>query len=190
MKLNITGIPLLCSLVIFGCPKEADWSTDPPTNIAQTNQVRREIGIRMIKDNWTFYGRQFGEETWKDGKFHCKKVCYDDSFNKFAGKRKPPGQVRYSYNYEKILWESDHYYTGATYTHPDPDAGTSWEHLSILYDYGTKRFGVYYHGSNSELISLIEGLEHITKSGYMGKTNEDTLLVADKILEKLGLKRL
>jgi hypothetical protein len=120
---------------------------------------------------------------WKDGKHACKKVCYDD----YVDKHGISTSHEYSYDYDRILWEQDYYYTGRTYPSFDTDAGTSWEKLAILYDYRTRRFTVHVTTDDQKVLALANMLGF---HGGMGATNQETLEVADKILKKWGKSRL
>ena len=168
---------------LFGCER-SDWSTDPPPpeSIAATNEVRIEHGVRTIKKNWTFYARQFGEEKWHNAKGQlCKQVYYDRL-------------------YHDIHAESDYYYSGRTFRSLDPDGGTVQEMAQISYVYVAKRFAIAVITDNKEIRSMVDGLGEMLKYptiygsyvgyGYMGRTNEETLNVADKILKMWGLERL
>ena len=174
-------------IFLYGCPDDtrtSDWSTDPPPDevIAKTNEIRKKLGVRQIQDDWTFYGRQFGEEKWKDANGDgCKVVVYNE-------------------NYEDILREYDTYRSGRTFQSLDPDGGIGPEFLAITYDYQQKRFAISAVTDNWEIKSMIEdlekGLPDLRKGkdggydGLMGKTNEETLEVVDKIFKMWGLKRL
>ncbi len=171
---------LLNCITFCGCSdkeegRRSDYSTDPPSDekIAETNKIREEYGIRQIKKNWIFNYREFGAERWKDEKgFPCKSVRYDK-------------------NYKQILSEHDFYYTGRTYPSLDPDGGTSFEHLTIAYDYTRGRFAVVPTTDNKDIINMVDPLkEHVIEFGFTGKTNEQALEVADNILKMWGLERL
>lgn len=155
--------------------RRSGYSTDPPSNekIVETNKIRKEYGIRQIKKSWIFNYREFGIERWKDERgFPCKRVRYD----------------KY---YEQILSEHDFYYTGRTFPCLDPDGGISSEHLTIAYDYTRGRFAVVPTTDNNDIIRIIDPLrEHVIEFGYIGKTNEEALEVADEILKMWGLERL
>ncbi len=177
MKNRKHMIVWICLLAI-GCRDDGGFSTVPPTDTKQTNQLRRKLHLRPIKESWSFYGRQGSEESWTDqAGAECKRV----------GRDQPGGA---------ILWEEDYYYSGRTWE--DPIDGTGWEMLTIHYVYGTKRFHLGYVGPNAAqtpsavdpaVVSLLEGLEE-TVHGQAGKTNEATLSAAEKILARWGLKRL
>ncbi|MHC4633207.1 MAG: hypothetical protein ACYS9C_18330 [Planctomycetota bacterium] len=172
---------LVVFMWLFGCEAE-DWSTDPPPteNIVATNKIRKERGVREIKDSWTFYIRRSGKEVWKDKtRWICKNVHYD----------------RY---YQEIRYEADYYYSGRTFL--SPDGVTTREKLLIGYFYGPDRFYTYIITDNKQIESMVGGLKEWMKYpspdgdyltyGRMGKTNEETLEVADKILKMWGLERL
>lgn len=183
---KFTFIFIISCLVFGGCRK-GDWSTDPPPpeKITATNKVRSELGIRQIKENWSFYGRRSGKESWKDENGNgCKDVIYDK-------------------NYETILSEADYYYSGRSFPTPDPDTflDTSLvgEMLQIVYDYRIKRFGIVVSTDNEEIQPMEDKLRDtkpyisdfsVAINGFMGRTNKDTLEVADKILKMWGLERL
>ncbi|MBA7700216.1 hypothetical protein ES703_108925 [subsurface metagenome] len=162
-------------LVSLGCSEKEYWSTDPPSDekITETNKIREKYGIRQIKKNWSFNYREFGAEHWKDERgFPCKSV-------------------RYGKNSEQILSEHDFYRTGRTYPSLDPDGGNSFEKLTIAYDYIRGRFAIAPTTDNKNIIHMMDPLrEHVIEFGYTGKTNEEALEVADKILKMWGLERL
>ncbi|MHC4153822.1 MAG: hypothetical protein ACYST6_02685 [Planctomycetota bacterium] len=193
-------------LTLFACSKKergrvSDWSTEPPTadKIEETNKVRDKYGIRRIKGSWTFYGREFGVEKWKDGKFTCKTVCCDDKDRRPRVKNRATEESSRGYSYETILYETDYYYTGRTYLGHDSDAGPSSEVLTVTYDYSQKRFGLLVVTDNKQIEALVKSLKDMLTRperygpvvlGYMARTNAETLLVADRILEIWGLRRL
>lgn len=161
-----------------GARMKSDWSTDPPSpeKIAASNKIRKELGIREIKHSWSFYGREFGGEKWKDGKLLCKTVRYDDG-------------------YKTIQWETDEYYSGRRYQHSDPDSNSLVaEELNVCYDYRTERFSIVVSTDNEQFkdweYELCETTPDNCSSGFMGRTDEDTLAVVDKILKAWGLERL
>lgn len=193
-----------------GCREEGDWSTDPPPpkKIAQTNELRRQHGVRQIKDDWVFCIRRAGEEVWKDGKHACKKICYDDHSTEHGSSASP----EYSYNYDRMLWEQDHYYTGRTFPSFDTDAGPSSENLAVYYDYRTGRFTVHVTTDDQQVLALAntrvsDGGMGVTNQGTsraiqaqlvrvnefygLGEaTNEQALEFADKVLKMWGKSRL
>jgi hypothetical protein len=173
----------IISCLVFGGCRKSDWSTDPPPaeKIVVTNKVRSELGVRQIKGNWTFYGREFGTEKWK---YETGSACKD---------------VMYDRNYETILCEADYYYSGCLVSHPDPDADLVREMLQIVYDYRIKRFGIIVTTDNEDIKSMEDKLSDTTPDsshfnvaipGFMGRTNKEALEVADKILKIWGLERL
>lgn len=174
-------------LATAGCRRhrESDWSTNPPSasSIRATNKVRQEHGVRQIKKTWIFYGREFRAEKWKDEKGQrCKVVCYNDD------------------RYHEIQYEGDYYFSGARFPSHDPDGGISREFLSISYFYAAKRFAIAVVTDNKEIESMVkqltDAITYPTKygsyGGYgaMGKTNEETLRIAEKILQMWGQSRL
>ncbi|MHC4676127.1 MAG: hypothetical protein ACYTBZ_26855 [Planctomycetota bacterium] len=187
------NISIVCCLVVLhfaavifmmaGPPKD-DWSTDPPApeSIAETNEIRRERGVREIKEDWTFYGRHFGAEIWKEPSGRsCKNVQHDKS-------------------YHEIWIEYDHYYSGRTFlSYPDREL-TLRETLFIHYFYGPDRFSINVRTDNKQIESMVDGLKEGMRYpnpdgeylgyGRMGKTNEETLEVAEKILKMWGIERL
>ena len=162
-----------------GARIKSDWTTDPPPaeKIAATNEVRKKLGIRQIKEHWTFYGREFGAEILKDGKSPCKVVQHDKS-------------------YETILSEQDSYYTGRQFRSLDGETSSVAEYLAVFYDYRKKRFGLAVVTDNEEIMDMEQALYETTLvavgeiHGFIGRTNDETLKVADKILKMWGLERL
>ncbi len=162
----------------YGCSrKERNESTEPPSEerIAQTNKVRKELGIREIKDDWIFEERESGAERWKDnGGYRLKSVKYDDE-------------------YEEILWEIDYYYSGRSFQNPAVADGTSKESLAFHYNYRKRDFMVFVVSDDEKILSLVEGwYDFISKAewGNARQRNEETIRVAEKILKMWGLQRL
>ena len=172
---------LLAACMAFsGCSRrKSDWSTDPPSaeKIAATNKVREQLGIRQIKHTWSFYGREFGAEIWKSNNMPYKVVQHDKS-------------------YETILWEQDNYYTGRQFRSLDRETSSCAELFVVFYDYRKKRFGLAVVTDNEEIMDMEQALHETTLAavgeihGFMGRTNDETLKVADKILKMWGLERL
>ncbi|MBE0535684.1 MAG: hypothetical protein IH624_08435 [Phycisphaerae bacterium] len=154
-------------LVGHGCVKEPPYKKEPVSDVAKTNEVRKELGIREVKDDWEFCGHRFGEDTWKYGAFECKKVKLNEEL-------------------DRILWEQDYYYTGVTWTDID---GTNREFLAITYDYNEGVFFVVYNGQQAKLDALQNRLAS-TYYGFMAETNEETLRIADEMLAAIGKSRL
>jgi len=178
MWIEITSVMLLAACMTCSGCSDSDWSTDPPSpdKIAATNKVRQKLGIRQMKDNWTFYGREFGCEKWKETQNAlCKRVKYDKE-------------------YETILWEEDRYYTGRQILTPDREAGLVSECLSVYYDYRSDRFSLTVSTDDEDIMAMENALIETTPEGksfgFNARTNEETLEVADKILKKWNLKRL
>jgi len=179
MFIKETSIVVLVACMAFsGCSRrKSDWSTAPPSpqKIATTNKVREQLGIRQIKNTWTFYGREFGAEKWKSNNMPCKTLQHDKK-------------------YEAILWEQDSYYTGRRFRSLDEDSGPWTEHLVVFYDYRTKRFGLVAVTDNEEIMDMEQALHETTPQGeplgFMGRTNDQTLEVVDKILTMWKLERL
>lgn len=158
---------ILISLIIFlGCERQSPYKKQPVIDVAKTNEIRKQLGIREIKNEWEFYVHQFGFDKWRDN-YECKVVKLNEEL-------------------DRILWEQDYYYTGVTWTDYE---GTHWEFLTITYEYTSKLFSIYYIGQQTKLNSLQEGLERI-EYGFKSDTNEDTLKIADEMLKELGLTRL
>lgn len=114
--MRIYGYISLCLLImtIQGCAKKTPYSTSPKSDIEKTNAVRRELGIREIKPDWQFYIHQFNMDKWKDHDYLSKTVQMTEDPN-------------------ELLWETDEYYTGATWI--TANNGVAWEHVVIAYDY-------------------------------------------------------
>ena len=189
--LTFLKIVMVCFLVVLHCvpvvfimakPLKDDWSTDPPPpeSIAATNEIRRERGVREIKEDWTFYGRHFGAEIWKEPSgWSCKTVQHDKS-------------------YHAIWIEFDDYYSGRTFL-TGPDKVNFRETLSINYFYGPNRFSISVITGNKEIDSMVDGLKERMRYpnpdgdyliyGRMDETNEEILEVAEKILKIWGLER-
>lgn len=191
--LTFLKIVMVCFLVVLHCVPvvfimaeslldiwSRDWSTNPPPpeKIEETNRIRRERGVREIKEDWTFYGRRSWKEEWKDEKGRgCKNVHFD----------------RY---YQEIRYETDYYYSGRTF---HAFEGETEEILIIYYFCDPDRFSLSILTGNRQIRSMVRGLkewmrypspdgDYITH-GRMGETNEETLDVAEKILKMWGLER-
>jgi hypothetical protein len=160
-----------------GCSPSGGFSTVPPNDTPQANQARIQIGIRQIKSDWTFYGREFEAEKWKDGTNLCKMVQRDGT--------------------GALLWEQDYYCSGLSYATPK---GTDWEFLAVNYDYATKQASLDYVGTNAALAAMVQTLPlapfgpkdqlgQRTKS-HVGNSNQEAFAVADKVLATWNKTRL
>ncbi len=175
---------LLCSFC-GGC-RDSDFSTDPPAGetIRATNVIRQKLGVREIKDTWSFYGRRSDAEDWLlEG-----------------ANAKPAKRVQYDKEYKNILWEQDYYYSGRMIPSIDGEGGPTEEMLTVTYSYACEHFTFVAKTDNPAVQSLED---HICwnvqpslpkcacqKSGFRAQTNEETLKVVDKILEIWGIDRL
>ncbi|MBN1294811.1 MAG: hypothetical protein JXB48_23445 [Candidatus Latescibacteria bacterium] len=168
--MRIYGYISLCLLImtIQGCAEKTPYSMSPKSDIEKTNAVRRELGIREIKPDWQFYIHQFNMDKWKDHDYLSKTVQMTEDPN-------------------ELLWETDEYYTGATWI--TANNGVAWEHVVIAYDYTAKQFSIDYSGPNAKINILFENIG-MTSYGYAANSNEETLKLADKVLSLLGLSRL
>jgi hypothetical protein len=156
-------------IVGFGCSPSGSFSKVPPSDTAQSNQTRAQLGIRPIKKEWTFYGREFQAEKWEDGTNLCKMVQRDT-----AG---------------ALLWEQDYYYSGTSYATAQ---GTEWEFLSVNYDYSSKQASLDYVGTNMAIATLFQNLTLAAfgskdefgrrTQSHVGSNNQETFAVADKVL--------
>jgi hypothetical protein len=161
----------------FGCSPSGGFSTVPPNDTPQSNQTRVQIGLRPIKSDWTFYGREFQAEKWKDGTNLCKMVQRDSS--------------------GALLWEQDYYYSGLSYATPK---GTDWEFLAVNYDYAAKQAALDYTGTNAAIAALVQNLTLIPfgpkdqfgqrTQSRAGSDNQETFAVADKVLAMWNRTRL
>lgn len=184
---------VMAVVTLCGCSKKDEYeSTSPPSaeRIAQTNKVRKELGLREIKDDWTFEGRKSNKEWvklrqkhnrqlglreikddddlvfkiteyWNDNMGHkCKSVVYD--------------------KYEEILAERDFYYSGRSFQMPDKDTPAK-EFLILSYDYRKRDYMALVISDDEKILSLIEEGRN---------TDEENLLIAEKILKIWGLQRL
>jgi hypothetical protein len=181
-----------CVLITFtcGCSEEepyVDWKAPTQESISETNKIRKERGIRQIKDSWTYDGLWLvgGENglVWNDQAGDlCKTVCLDT-------------------RYVELRSETDYYFSGASFSDPDGDGDREYkEHLEIRYYYGARRFALSISTENKELDAMVEELPEDIRfptrlGGFcvhakMGATNSETLEIADRILAKWGKKRL
>jgi len=169
---------LLAWLILgLGCSRSGSFSTVPPTDTPKTNQARAQIGIRQIKTNWSFYGREFHAEKWKDGTNFCKVV-----------QRGKTGA---------LLWEQDFYYSGVSYA---TAKGIEWEFFSLNYDYTNKRVSLDYVGTNAALAMVMQDLKLVPfgpkdqlgqrTQSHVGSNNKETLLLADMLLGTWNRTRL
>jgi hypothetical protein len=196
MKWYCKIVPVLClpvAATLCGCSnKEGYESTEPPSaeRIAQTNEVRRKLGLREIKDNWTFEGRKLvkelrlretkddptftGVERWKDNKGDgCKSIKYDDK-------------------YEEIVWEIDYYYSGRSFQKAPNDDGPCKEFLALSYNYRTRHYSVFVASDDEEILSMVDEWKDVPQSAEwnMEERNAETLRVIEKILRMWGVQRL
>ena len=165
-------------LLLVGCSQPA-MDTTPPTNIAASNAIRKKIGIRQIQNAWKFYGREFDCEKWQAGKQLVKIV-----------QRSGPEK------HASLFWEQDYYYgTGSL---SDPDGVKMQEQVVVTYDYDQARFFVAYTGENKQALNIINNIvvydpkpgDVVSEMGHAGKSNTETLKVADELTKLIGQNRL
>ena len=169
---------VLCWLALSaGCSQSGGFSTVPPNDTPQSNQARVQLGIRPIKSDWAFYGREFQAEKWQAGTNLCKVVQRD--------------------NRGTLLWEQDYYYSGLSYA---TSKGTDWEFLAVNYDYSTKRASLDYIGTNATISVLLQNLTPAPfgpkdqfgqrNVSHAGNSNQEAFSVADKVLAMWNQTRL
>jgi len=160
-----------------GCSPSGGFSTTPPTDTTQTNAKRAQLRIRPVKREWSFYGREFMAEKWREGTNLCKMVQRDKN--------------------AALVFEEDYYYSGASYF--DSKGDRSMEMLSVKYDYTAGRFALGYAGTNDAVSALFGKLtlspfgpsdgSGVQTAAHMGTNDEQTLRVADDVLALWGMKR-
>ena len=149
-----------------------DMFVRPPEKvIKETNEIRKTIGIRTIKDEWIGdRGDDNNKDYWKNDKSLILKV------------------VIYDADFKGILSESDYYYTGKLLTNLDPD-NVIEEHLTITYDYRKKLFTFGVFSEDPFMVEKKFKIWNKNERGYYGESNEHTLKVADEILKEWGMDR-
>ena len=159
---------VLCLMVVVtlcGCSKKEEYeSTEPPSaeRIAQTNRMRKELGLREIKDDDDLVFKI--TERWNDNMGNkCKSViCNKD---------------------EEILSEIDFYYSGRSFQRPDKDSPVK-ELLMLNYNYRKKNYTVFAVSGDEKILSLVEEWRNTEQR------NEENLWYTEKILKIWGLHRL
>jgi len=156
-------------LLGHGCVKKPPYKEKPVSDVAKTNEVRKKLGIREIKDDWQFYLHEFGVDKWHygGGGLECKTVQLNEEL-------------------DRILLETDLYYSGIVWTDID---GTNREFVTLTYDYNEGLFYVVYNGQQAKLNALRNRLAP-TYYGFKAETNEETLRIADEMLAAIGKARL
>ena len=199
MKQCCKIVPVLCLIAVVmlcRCSKKKWYeSTEPPSaeKIVQTNKIRKELGLREIKDDWTFKERKSNKEwvkqrqklnerlglreikddddlvlkiteSWKDNMGRkCKSVIYD--------------------KYGEISTEINFYYSGRSFYSPDNDSPLK-ECLVLTYHYHEGNYMVLVISNDEKILSLVEEWRN-TEQG-----NEENLRFTEKILKEWGLQRL
>ena len=87
------------------------------------------------------------------------------------------------------MWERDCYNSGVSYSTTN---GTLFEYLSVNYGYGTKQVALDYLSTNAAIAALFTNLTLAPlgpkgplgrqEKWYVGRNNQETLAVADKLL--------
>ena len=162
------------------------FNQSPPLDLEKTNEIRRIKNIRLINKSWVFRGREFGCDKWSFKNGCVKNIMYkDDGFS---------------------IWsEYDIYSRGRTYKYLGParfndqSICTASEFLELSYLYDIDRFYISVSTDDINIKKLVESLGYkpmpqfsssSSNAGYAGNTNQQTLKVADDILEKWGLQRI
>ena len=93
---QIACVLMLIMISVCSCERKRDPVLIGPSvlELQKTNKVRKQLGLREIKDTWNFYYRDLNVDKWKDTEYQCKDVAYWDT------------------SYTEIKWEGDYYYTG------------------------------------------------------------------------------
>lgn len=163
-----TSIQLMLVVFTIVMLMACDHTRKPPTPTVNPmeNSARERNGLRTIKPHWYFYWYEFNEETWKchQGEPLAKKIY-----------RKPDGP---------IAWDQDYYYSGRKFL--NSQGSTSDEVVSLYYSYGRKKLYVDVITDSPAAEYLINKLDS-TVNGYAGRTNEETVETAQKIMESMKI---
>jgi hypothetical protein len=160
--LNIAFGMLSLVALLVGCGKRSGFSTTPSPNTFAENPERVRVGMRAVQTNWYFYGAQFGADDWKETESGdpAKRIQRNEAGNP--------------------IWEEDFYYSGKTYA--DANGTRCWEHITVRYDYGTKKLEMFYMGNTP-------GLSDKFPLGNFKATNDRKLETLDETLKAWGLSR-
>ncbi len=144
-------LPYLCiGVVAIGCSRQAS----PPAQVTQQitsqpigrslNPVRRELGLRLIGDDWVLYRSQDSQEEWKirNAGLLSKVILKTSSGSASA--------------------EEDYYYSGAEFTDRE---GHGWERITVNYNYGTKEVVVSYTGTNKVIEASLSKFSMTVQGG-------------------------
>lgn len=193
---------LLCTAVAVmfcGCSKKKRWyeSTEPPSaeKIAKTNEIRKELGLREIKDDWAFGERTTNEEMVKlrqkfNKKYGGREIADEDerAFKIFERWYDSKGNKCKTVTYNKcgeITHETDYYFSGRSYQDPDHHDSLIEEMFSLVYVYSERRYMALIASDNEQTVSLLS-----EEWGNTEQDNEENLQLADKVLKMWGLQRL
>jgi hypothetical protein len=160
--LRITLAVTALAVLLVGCGDGNGVSNKPSPKTFDENPERIRVGMREVKPTWYFYRAQFKAEDWKE------TVSGDIAKTIQRDKRGNP------------LWEEDFYYSGKTYA--DANGTRCWEHITVRYDYGTKKLEMFYMGNTP-------GLSDKFPLGNYKATNERKLETLDETLKAWGLSR-
>jgi hypothetical protein len=155
-----------------GCNRKGDWRTDNPPDpnyVCQTDEMRRQFGIRPIHPDLVFSKRGYGEIQWWDGSSSYSKTVYCDP------------------DYRIYLAEEDRYYSGHHFPSFDIDAGESYEFLVIKFDYKTHFINLDIH--TDDMSKYTFPLPDPSQWDPSSKGNEN-LERARLILQMWGIRRL
>ncbi|MDR3564043.1 MAG: hypothetical protein P4N59_21755 [Negativicutes bacterium] len=142
MKTPFILFLLFCVLLAVACKRKPalaalatnQMPTNPSVNLIAENELRQELGLRIIKETWILYRVENGQELWKihsDG-FPVKSVFKD------GGKR--------------VLADEDYYYSGNEFFDQD---GHGWERITVHYDFNSKQVYVAYTGTNKATEAIL-----------------------------------
>ncbi len=111
------------------------------------NPLRKELGLRLIGDDWVLYRSDARQEDWKSNSSGAiaKTVLKDGSGN--------------------VVSEEDCYYSGTEF---EGIEGHNWENVSVTYDYRTMEIAVGYAGTNKSTKAI---LSRFFMSANGGTTN-------------------
>jgi hypothetical protein len=156
---------MLLNLVLCACG-EAVEQTTPPADLKALVRIRMEHGLRLVEPEWMLLHNDGIHVVWG----------YPQS--KGAGHAK---QVKMQHGVPS--WEEDYYYTGRSFPSSDGDA-TSFEQLTLHYDYGTKLCGIRLVTDDPALFRKVSD-----EAEEKGLPLKDALSLRHAILSAWSLKR-
>lgn len=162
----------VAALALAGCDKGASpWNESSvglrPARSISMNDLRKEIGLFPIGDNWSLYRFSKECDDWvvKRGSGNAKRVFFDSD--------------------DHPTHEQDYLYSGNTFTR---DHESSSENVTMTYNFNTKLVELIYSGADKRAEQIVEDFHKrwSFKKGIHGQYQSTNVPAAVQAVKQIG----